>query len=68
MNLLDREHMAIQLASARKTFTSINHWATSNDADAVRSEIEKLNGILDEVDTLLDHTIRATAVDQPSGS
>lgn len=68
MNLLDREHMAIQLASARKELTSIGQWATSNDADAVRTEIEKLDGILGDVDELLDHTIRATAVDQPSGS
>ncbi len=68
MNLLDREHLAIQLASARKQVTSINQWASSNDADAVRSEVEKLDGILSEVDTLLDHTIRATSADQPSGS
>lgn len=68
MNLLDREHMAIQLASARKELTSVTQWANSNDADAVRTEIEKLDGILGEVDELLDHTIRATAVDQPSGS
>lgn len=68
MNLLDREHLAIQIASARKTITSINQWVSSTDVDAVRSEVEKLNGILSEVDTLLDHTIRATTADPSSGS
>jgi hypothetical protein len=68
MNLLDREHLAIQLASGRRMLTSINQWVSSSDIDAVRSEVEKLNPVLDDVDTLLDHTIRATAVDTPDAS
>ena len=68
MNLLDREHLAIQLASGRKMITSIGQWVTSADIDAVRSEVEKLNTVLDDVDTLLDHTIRATAADTQDGS
>ncbi|HKW50310.1 MAG TPA: hypothetical protein VJQ53_01100 [Candidatus Eisenbacteria bacterium] len=66
MNLLDREHLAIQLASGRKMITSINQWVSSTDIDAIRSEVEKLNPVLDDVDTLLDHTIRATAADNPA--
>jgi len=68
MNLLDREHLAIQLASGRRMITSINQWISSTDIDAIRSEVEKLNPVLDDVDTLLDHTIRATAADTPEGS
>ena len=68
MNLLDREHLAIQLASGRRMITSINQWVSSNDIDAIRSEVEKLNPVLDDVDTLLDHTIRATGADTPEGS
>ena len=68
MNLLDREHLAIQLASGRRMLTSIRQWISSTDLDAVRSEVEKLNPVLDEVDTLLDHTIRATAADTQDGS
>jgi hypothetical protein len=68
MNLLDREHLAIQLASARRMITSINQWVANSDIDAVRTEVEKLNPVLDDVDTLLDHTIRATAVDNPGGT
>ena len=66
MNLLDREHLAIQLASGRRMITSINQWVSSNDIDAIRSEVEKLNPVLDDVDTLLDHTIRATAAGAPA--
>lgn len=68
MNLLDREHLAIQLASGRRMLTSINQWVTSTDIDAIRSEVEKLNPVLDDVDTLLERTIRATAADTPDGS
>jgi hypothetical protein len=68
MNLLDRQHLAIQLASGRKTITSINHWVSSTDVDAVRSEVQKLNETLAEVDTLLDRAIRGTTADQPAGS
>jgi len=46
--------------------TSINQWVNSTDMDAIRSEVEKLNPVLDDVDTLLDHTIRATAADNPA--
>jgi len=66
MNLVDREHLAIELASGRRMLTSINQWVNSTDMDAIRSEVEKLNPVLDDVDTLLDHTIRATAADNPA--
>ena len=68
MNLLDREHLAIELASGRRMITSVGQWVSSNDIDAVRSEMEKLNGVLGEVDTLLDHTIRAAGVDSAQAS
>jgi hypothetical protein len=68
MNLLDREHLAIQLASGRKIITSIDQWVASTDMDAIKSEVEKLNPVLDDVDTLLDHTIRATATETQDGS
>ncbi len=68
MNLLDREHLAIVLASGRNMITSINQWVSSTDIDAIRSEVEKLNPVLDDVDTLLDHTIRATASGTQEGS
>jgi len=67
MNLLDREHLAIQLASGRKMITSMSQWVTSEDIDAVRSEVQKLNTVLDDIDTLLDRTIRATAADPQDG-
>jgi len=68
MNLLDREHLAIEIASGRRMLTSIRQWVSSTDLDAVRGEVEKLNPVLDDVDTLLDHTIRATSADTQDGS
>ncbi len=68
MNLLDRQHMAIQLASGRRLLTTLDQFAASTDAEAVRSHAEKLQGVLDEVEMLLDRTIRAATPDAPSGS
>ena len=68
MNLLDREHLAIQLASGRRMLTSIRQWVNSTDIDAIRSEVEKLNPVLDDINTLLEHTIRATSADTQDGS
>jgi len=48
--------------------TSIGQWVSSSDIDAIRSEVDKLNPVLDDVDTLLDHTIRATAAGTQGGS
>ena len=35
MNLLDREHLAIQIASGRRMLTSIRQWVSSTDLDVV---------------------------------
>ena len=67
MNLLDRQHLAIQLASGRKMLTSISQWTDSADIDAVRSEVETLNAVLNEIDILLDRTLRAMAGESESG-
>jgi len=67
MNLLDRQHLAIQLASGRKMLTSISQWTDSADIDAVRSEVETLNAVLNEIDILLDRTLRAVAGESKDG-
>ena len=68
MNLLDREHMAIQLASGRKIIVTAKQWAASSDIEAVRSETQRLDVVLGEVEVLLDRSVRATAEPAPSGS
>jgi hypothetical protein len=67
MNLLDRQHLGIQLASGRKMLTSIGQWTNSADIDAVRSEVETLNVTLNEIDILLDRTHRALAGESKDG-
>ena len=68
MNLLDREHLAISLASGRRIIDTAKQWAASSDVEAVRSEAGRLDEVLGEVETLLDRSARATAEPAPSGS
>ena len=68
MNLLDREHLAIQLASGRRIIGTAKQWAASSDIEAVRSEAQRLDAVLGEVEVLLDRSVRATAEPAPSGS
>ena len=67
MNLLDREHMAIQLASGRRIIDTAKQWAASSDIEAVRSEAGRLDAVLAEVETLLDRSVKATT-EPPAGS
>ncbi len=67
MNLVNREHLAIQLASARRMMGSISQWTNATDIDAVRSEVERLNVVLNEIDVLLDSTLRAMAGESEDG-
>jgi hypothetical protein len=66
MNMLDRQHVALQIATARRTMTETERWIDAGDADAVRTEVGELGGILHEVDTILDRTIRGSNPDAPA--
>jgi hypothetical protein len=66
MNLLDRQHTALQVATARRTMTETERWIDAGDAEAVRSEVAKLGGTLTEIDTLLDRTIRGSNPETPA--
>ena len=68
MNLLDREHLAIQLASGRRIIDTAKQWAANSDIEAVRSETQRLDAVLGEVETLLDRSTKATAEPAPAGS
>ena len=68
MNLLDREHLAISLASGRKIVVTAKQWASQSDMEAVRSETARLDEVLGEVETLLDRATKATAESAPAGS
>jgi hypothetical protein len=60
MNIMDRESMAIQLATGRRTMTEASRWVSVNDADAVRSQVAELDPILTEVDVLLDRAVKSS--------
>jgi hypothetical protein len=66
MNLMDRENLNIQVASARQLITSTQQWVANADIDAVRAEVQKLDGVLNEIDVLLDRAIRSAATPAPS--
>jgi hypothetical protein len=65
MNLMDRENLAIQAATARRIITSTRQWVANADIEAIRSEVARLDGVLNEVDGLLQ---RAIASSVPSSS
>jgi len=60
MNLMDRENMAIQLATGRRIIASTQAWVANADIDAIRTEVARLDGVLGEVDALLDRAIRSS--------
>jgi chromosome segregation ATPase len=66
MNMIDRQSTAIQIATARRTMTEAERYVDSGDAEAVRAQVEQLSGILAEIDTLLDRTIKGSNPDAPA--
>ena len=66
MNMIDRQSTALQIATARKTMTEAERYLEAGDADAVRAQVTLLGGILAEIDTLLDRTIKGSNPDAPA--
>jgi hypothetical protein len=66
MNMLDRQHTALQIATARRTMSQAERWIDAGDAEAVRAEVAALGAVLLEIDTLLDRTIRGSNPDAPA--
>jgi chromosome segregation ATPase len=66
MNMIDRQSTALQIATARRTMTEADRYIDSGDAESVRTQITQLCGILAEIDTLLDRTIKGSNPDAPS--
>ena len=68
MNLLDRQHLALQVATGRRALTEADRWVQAGDADAVREEVRQIGIVLTEIDVLLERTIRAAAAEAPGGA
>jgi hypothetical protein len=65
MNLLDREHLAINVATARRCLTDMDRFAQSGDSDLVKNQVQQLKPTVDEIVELLDRANRAAA-DNPT--
>jgi hypothetical protein len=58
MDLLEREALAIQVASARQCLTALDRYAASGDVDLVAAQLKQLDTVLGEVDTILERAVR----------
>ncbi|HLF05599.1 MAG TPA: hypothetical protein VI893_00230 [Thermoplasmata archaeon] len=54
MNLLDREHLLLNLATVRRCLTEIDRFAASGDVELVRAQVSQLDPTMEEIATLLD--------------
>ena len=62
MNLLDREHLNINMATAKRCLTDMDRYAQSGDVDLLRAQAAQLNPTINEIRVLLDRADRiATA-------
>ena len=68
MNMLDRQHAALQIATARRTMTEAERWIDAGDAESVRAEVRRLGGTLIELEAILARTIRGSKTDESSTS
>jgi hypothetical protein len=60
MNMVDREHVALQIATARQTITETDRWVASGDLDSVRMKVNQIDVSLGEIDEILERTIRGS--------
>jgi len=60
MNLLDREHLALAVATARRCITDIDRYAQSGDGDLLKAQQQQLTPTIAEIQELLDRAERTT--------
>lgn len=60
MNLMDREHLSISVATARKCLTDMDRYAASGDADLLKAQAQQLAPTVTEIQELLDRAERTT--------
>jgi hypothetical protein len=64
MNLLDREHLSIAVATARRCMTDMDRYATSGDMELLRAQAQQLAPTISEIQELLDRAERSTTAQQ----
>jgi len=60
MNLLDREHLSIAVATARRCITDMDRYAQSGDAELLKAQQQQLVPTVAEIQGLLDRAERTT--------
>jgi len=61
MNILDREHLAISIATARQCITAMDRYAQSGDSELLRAQNQQLQPTIKEIQELLERADRTTA-------
>ena len=60
MNLLDREHLSIAVATARRCITDMDRYSQSGDVDLLRAQAQQLAPTIAEIQVLFDRAERTT--------
>jgi len=60
MNLMDREHLSIAVATARRCLTDMDRYAASGDVELLRAQAQQLQPTVTEIQELLDRAERTT--------
>ena len=60
MNILDREHLAISVATARRCIADMDRFAQSGDSDLVKNQAQQLKPTVEEIVDLLERAERTT--------
>ena len=60
MNLMDREHLSIAVATARRCLTDMDRYAASGDMELLRAQAQQLAPTVTEIQELLDRAERTT--------
>ena len=60
MNILDREHLSIAVATARNCITDMDRYATTGDMDLLKAQAKQLAPTVTEILELLDRAERTT--------
>lgn len=60
MNLMDREHLSISVATARRCITDMDRYAASGDIELLKAQAQQLAPTVTEIQELLDRAERTT--------
>jgi hypothetical protein len=60
MNIMDREHLSISVATARRCITDMDRYSASGDMELIRAQAQQLAPTIVEIQELLDRAQRST--------